>query len=187
MKNIHRINGLIYITSDVEVLDGQYGACLNLIREGLSANLAIFKMDKKQRRAMEELGGRKKAEVVKLILTNDPALISEGIQAISQTDENWLNDNPSCELVDLVFVCERGHREIVKTHYKINLPTHQTIEDRSYHPISLNEVSETKTIEEAAETYTEQQVFNLILLSSNMQFKSIQEVKIWITENNQQC
>jgi len=73
------------------------------------------------------------------------------------------------------------------SYYKINLPTRQTIEDRSYHPISLNEVSETKTIEEAAETYTEQQVFNLILLSSNMQFKSIQEVKIWITENNQQC
>lgn len=178
MKNTHRINGLIYITSEEYIKTGYY---LDLNYKIVMKSVFYTSCNKNCK---------------KIILTNDPALTSDGIQAIEPDAVKWLNENPSCEWVRVLHLCEKitcnnngCHDFCQEPQYKIRLPKpiNQTIEDRSYHPISLNEVSETETIEEAAETYTEQQVFNLILLSSNMRFNSIDEVKIWITKNKQQC
>jgi len=109
MKNTHRINGLIYITSEEVINKNDY------ITDGYK--VWKWKDD-------SSLLGR-----LKVILSNDQTLTSDGIQAIEPEAVKWLNENPSCEGVDLVFVCERGHREIIKTHYKINLPKQENIEE----------------------------------------------------------
>jgi hypothetical protein len=90
----------IYITSDEEIKDGEYGICLNLVRKGFKSHQAVFKMDSEQRQAMEELGGQKKAEVLKVILTTDQDLIAEGVQAVEEDFLNWFVKNPSCERVE---------------------------------------------------------------------------------------
>jgi hypothetical protein len=91
----------IYILEDSEVKDGEYGICLNLVREGFKSHQAVFKMNASQRTAMEELGGRKKAEVFKVILTTNPALIKDGVQKINDGFLNYFIKNPSCEWVEI--------------------------------------------------------------------------------------
>ena len=91
----------IYITSDEEIKDGEYGVCLNLIREGFKSHQAVFKMDSEQRQAMEDLGGQVKAEVFKVVLTTDQDLIKDGVQPIPDEFLEWFVKNPSCEFVDV--------------------------------------------------------------------------------------
>lgn len=189
MKNIHRINGLIYITSEEDIKTGYY---LDLNYKIVMKSVFYTSCNKNCK---------------KIILTNDPALTSDGIQAIDPDAVKWLNDNPSCELVDvnnlpkqkelLNIRCIHSHEDGItkgKTYKAIKQDDwgfdilcddhgNKSGWDKRYFEVD----STHQTIEEAAETYTEQQVFNLILLSSNMQFKSIQEVKDWLTENIQQC
>ena len=74
----------IYITSDEQFKDGEYGVCLNLIRKGFKSHQAVFKMDSEQRQAMENLGGQVKAEVLKVVLTTDQDLIADGVEQISE-------------------------------------------------------------------------------------------------------
>ena len=161
MKNTHRINGLIYITSGDEIKDCHV---VNIHTSEVYFLKGYYGMQPNTK---------------KIILTNDPTLIADGIQAIDPDAVKWLNDNSSCEEVEIdnrpkISSFEKGFVMGNPNYNKIIIPKHQTIENRSNYSISLNEVYETKEIEEEAETYTEQQVFDLILLSSNMQFKSIQ-------------
>jgi len=93
----------IYITNSEEIKDGEYGICLNLVREGFKSHQAVFKMDAEQRQAMEELGGQKKAEVLKIILTTDLDLIKDGVQAIDDEFLEWFVKNPSCEFTEWSF------------------------------------------------------------------------------------
>ena len=106
MKHAQGMN--IYITSDEEIKDGEYGICLNLVREGFKSYQAVFKMDTEQRQAMEELGGQKKAEVLKVILTTDQDLIKDGVQAIDDEFLNWFVKNPSCEYVKVYYRCDKS-------------------------------------------------------------------------------
>jgi hypothetical protein len=96
-------NQNIYVTSDEEVEDGEYGICLNLIREGFKSHQAVFKMNSGQRYAMEELGGQKKAEVLKVIITTDQDLIKGGVQPIEDEFLEWFVKNPSCEKVEITY------------------------------------------------------------------------------------
>ncbi len=140
----------IYITSDEEIKEGEYGICLNLVREGFKSHQAVFKMDAEQRQAMEELGGQKKAEVLKVILTKDQDLIKDGVQSIPDEFLEWFVKNPSCEWVDIetMMECEkcgkehcdnlqcRGYKDI--PYYKIIIPTEEPKQE---------------TLEEFAENY----------------------------------
>ena len=96
-------NQHIYITSDEEIEEGEYGVCLSLVKEGLKSHLAVFKMDCDQRHSMELLGGRKKAQVLKVILTTDQDLIKDGVQAIDDEFLEWFVQNPSCEEVETIY------------------------------------------------------------------------------------
>jgi hypothetical protein len=98
-KWMHRKKFNIYITNNEVIKDGEYGICLNLVREGFKSHQAVFKMDAEQRQAMEELGGQKKAEVLKIILTTDKDLIADGVQSIPDEFLEWFVNNPSCEFV----------------------------------------------------------------------------------------
>ena len=88
-RNIYKIGKELFITSDEEIKEGDYGICLNLVREGFRAHQVIFKMDAKQKQSMEELGGQKKAEVFKVILTTNKLLIKNGVQAIDAEFLEW--------------------------------------------------------------------------------------------------
>lgn len=120
----------MYILEDSEVKDGEYGICLNLVREGFKSHQAVFKMNASQRTAMEELGGRKKAEVFKIILTTNPALIKDGVQKINDVFLDYFIKNPSCKEVFLTNDFEqvnqdnpilRGSTNVVHK-YKIIIP-----------------------------------------------------------------
>ena len=108
----------IYITNSEEIKDGEYGICLNLVREGFKSHQSVFKMDSEQRESMEFLGGQKKAEVLKVILTSEPRLIQNGVQAITDEFLEWFVKNPSCEEVEV----DKGYRGVNLFNYKIIIP-----------------------------------------------------------------
>lgn len=115
----------VYITSEEEIKDGEYGICLNLVREGFKSHQAVFKMDSEQRQAMEELGGQKKAEVLKVILTTDQDLIKDGVQAIDEDFLEWFVKNPSCEYIDTKKVANGVANHKLTYEYKIIIPTEE--------------------------------------------------------------
>jgi hypothetical protein len=102
-KHKERFPQHIYITNSEEIKDGEYGICLNLVRQGFKSHQSVFKMDSEQRQAMKELGGQKKAEVLKVILSTDDTLIKDGVQAIDNTFLEWFVKNPSCESVETIY------------------------------------------------------------------------------------
>ena len=112
-------NQHIYITSDEEIKDGEYGICLDLVRESFKSHQAVFKMDSEQRQAMEELGGQKKAQVLKIILTTDQDLISK---TCVHNFVNVLND---------AFKCTKCKKEVFRSEITISDTIHgvQAIDD----------------------------------------------------------
>ncbi len=82
MKNIHKINNNIYITSDEEIKDGDW--CLSklneVVRFGKNFTSSLYK---------------------KIILTTDQDLIKDGVQAIDDEFLEWFVKNPSCESVEV--------------------------------------------------------------------------------------
>lgn len=128
----HTKNQHIYITSDEEIKDGEYGICLNLVREGLKSQLAVFKMDCDQRHSIELLGGQKKAEILKVIMATDRDLIEDEVQAIDDEFLEWFVINPSCKFVEIHTYSKKigtetdknGYREmnVFGNHYKIIIP-----------------------------------------------------------------
>lgn len=82
MKNIHRINGNIYITNDEEIKDGNWFLHpFNTIHKA-GGNL----IDK---------------DFKKIILTDNPDLIKDGVQTIDDEFLEWFVKNPSCEVVEV--------------------------------------------------------------------------------------
>ena len=164
----------ICITSDEEIKDGDYGICLNLVREGFKSHQAVFKMDAEQRQAMEELGGQKKAEVLKIILTTDQDLIKDGVQAIDDDFLEWFVKNPSCEEVEVtkiqynpVFDEDDLSYDGMTAYYnyKIIIPrTNQQIIDEDYAggldmgQITSKEKPKQETLKEAVVKYYENNI-----------------------------
>lgn len=139
-------NQHIYITDDSEIKDGDYGICLNLVREGFKSHQAVFKMDLEQRQAMEDLGGQKKAEVLKIILTTDPELIKDGVQEIPDEFLEWFVKNPSCEFVEIRYNVGTYNPDYLKF-YEVSPP-------KSYYKIIIpKEEPKQETFEEFAENY----------------------------------
>jgi hypothetical protein len=90
MKNIHKINNNIYITSDVEIKEGDW----------VLGGLGGIDIKKYGRYFAEDWK--------KIILTTDDQLIADGVQAIDDEFLEWFVKNPSCEEVVVESFCKHG-------------------------------------------------------------------------------
>jgi hypothetical protein len=96
MKNIFKLeSGHIYITSDEEIKEGDCVYCITENRL-LISNVSYSKLENR----------------FKIILTTDPDLIKDGVQAIDEEFLVWFVKNPSCEQVE---VKEKQHFELDKS------------------------------------------------------------------------
>jgi len=118
----------IYITNSEEIKEGDYGV---LGKEVLSY------------RQMHKKWGMPQG--LKIILTTDPDLIKDGVQAINDEFLEWFVKNPSCEEVEV----ERDSREVGGHNGGV------AIEYGLYEIIIPKEESKQETLEEAAEKYGE--------------------------------
>ena len=87
MKNIHKINNNIYITSDEQVKKGDW------VLNSWNEIHQITKNDKSK---------SYKKTCKKIILTTDQDLIIDGVQVIDDEFLEWFVKNPSCEEVNVV-------------------------------------------------------------------------------------
>jgi len=85
MKNIHRINGNIYITNDEEIKEGDY--CINLAH-----NIIVKPTD-------AEWANSNQKNLKKVILTDQ---YIDGIQTVDNDTLEFLIKNQSCEWVEVV-------------------------------------------------------------------------------------
>jgi hypothetical protein len=81
----------IYITSDEEIKEGEKGWLLE--NNSITKNVCEFDCS-------NGLGGIYSTDK-KIILTTDPDLIADGVQAIDDEFLEWFVKNPSCEYVDV--------------------------------------------------------------------------------------
>jgi hypothetical protein len=87
MRNVHLITKHIYITSDKEIkMDDWYLDDTNSVRQAITECESYWTHRKKYQ---------------KIILTTDPDLIAEGVQAIDDDFLEWFVKNPSCESVEV--------------------------------------------------------------------------------------
>jgi len=89
-RNIYRIGKELFITSDEEVKEGCW--CLDLMTK------ETFKMGEHANVA-QRFG---KDVIKKIILTTDPDLISDGVQAIDNEFLEWFVKNPTCDFVEVI-------------------------------------------------------------------------------------
>jgi hypothetical protein len=131
----------IYITSDEEIKEGDW-IFNNMVIEGSRLSKAL-------KATANKLSTLKEWE--KIILTTDPDLIKDGVQAIDDEFLEWFIKNPSCEFVEVEPYkidkeWDEKHTQFNqiypwKTKYKIIIP-------QEYEQKCLNE-----TLEEAAQKY----------------------------------
>ena len=102
----------------------------------------------------------------KIILTTDPDLIKDGVQAIDEEFLQWFVKNPSCEKVELeatTFPNEEGIPHCYDG-YKIIIPKEELKQDRTCNnncsdvcgECQIFEPKQETTLEEAAERYSEE-------------------------------
>ena len=148
----------IYITSDevIKVGDYRYSLLQNnfeLVSEfSLKVNKEYWKLNNQIHK--------------KIILTTDPDLIKDGVQAIDDDFLEWFVKNPSCEEVQVYKVNCEGVKNF---EYKIIIPKEENIYDE-YLKDELKKYKDVKTIvfnkpkqetlEEAAERIYDDNLFN---------------------------
>jgi len=111
------INKNIYITSDENIKDGEYG---------LSKLDEVIKFHR----------GLDYRYYKKIILTTDQDLIKDGIQAIDDEFLEWFVKNPSCKKVEV----DKGYRGVNLFNYKIITPKEELSPfDLKESPITDNE------------------------------------------------
>jgi hypothetical protein len=87
----------IYITSDEEIKDGDYGLGFALGIKGVGRGHYVFKQDGTNVGKLNAICNGSK----KIILTTDQDLIKDGVQAIDDEFLEWFVKNPSCECVEV--------------------------------------------------------------------------------------
>jgi hypothetical protein len=109
MKNIHKINENIYITSDEEIKEGDwyYWIVTNMRIKAIRDNLG--------RLPKFSDGSRK------IILTTDQDLIADGVQAIDDEFLEWFVKNPSCEEVETYSLGVKNQLTGESGHYKYEI------------------------------------------------------------------
>lgn len=123
----HMMNQNIYITSDEEIKEGDW--CLLDNNIGLAANVEDGEYDFDNGEGLFYAGRCKK-----IILTTDPDLIKDGVQAIDDTFLEWFVKNPSCEEVKL----ENHVLELGYNHYKIIIPKEELKQETILEQIDQN-------------------------------------------------
>jgi hypothetical protein len=83
-SNGHTINQNIYITSDEEIKEGDWVYCRTENRV-LVSNVSYSNLEDR----------------FKIILTTDPDLIADGVQAVDDEFLEWFVKNPNCEYVEV--------------------------------------------------------------------------------------
>jgi hypothetical protein len=137
-RNDNFTNQHIYITSDDEIKEGDwfyvktsniYGG--NVVVKSLgfgencwSDNILTETTDEK---------GYHKSHCVKIILTTDPKLIKDGVQAIDDEFLEWFVKNPSCEMIEV----QKGFADGTAYGYnfvdcKIIIPQEKLKQERMY-------------------------------------------------------
>jgi hypothetical protein len=109
----------IYITSDKEIKEGDYIGYPTL------NNWVPIKY----------LGGDLIGSEKKIILTTDPDLIKDGIQAIDDTFLEWFVKNPSCEYVKIDKLVFYEHKN-----YKIIIPKEEAKQETNISNITANQL-----------------------------------------------
>ena len=99
----------VYITSSEEIKEGDKGWLLE--NNGITINVCEFDCSK-------GLGGIYKSDK-KIVLTTDPILIADGVQAIDDKFLEWFVKNPTCEKVKIESWETKGEWEL---EYKIIIP-----------------------------------------------------------------
>ena len=120
MRNVHLITKNIYITNDEKIKEGDF------VTNGKYISQAINEWWTKFYIGNPEL----KADYWKIILSTDPDLIADGVQAIDNEFLEWFVANPSCERVEVEiievedYVGFAGHTSYPTFHneYKIIIP-----------------------------------------------------------------
>jgi hypothetical protein len=126
MKNIHVLQENIYITSNEEIKDGDW----------------FLTDDKRVEKCAPDWRAREWHK--KIILTTDPELIKDGVQAIDDDFLEWFVDNPICEFVEIV-----DDTLTVKEMSKLPLGTR----NHKYKIIIPKEELKQETLEEATKKY----------------------------------
>jgi hypothetical protein len=104
-SNGHTINQNVYITSDLEIKDGWI---LNTYTNEIYFLKGFYGIQPITK---------------KIILTTDPDLIKDGVQAIDDEFLEWFVKNPSCEFVEWDKNYNRGNG---KYYYKIIIPQEES-------------------------------------------------------------
>jgi len=121
MKNIYQIGKHIYITSDEEIKEGDWVIYNNELQK--SDGISFKSVDKK------------------IILTTDPDLIADGVQAIDDEFLEWFVKNPSCEYVNFIsYSNEKGTKD-----YELIIPQDEA-KQRAKNYMSLKGALEPKQI-----------------------------------------
>jgi hypothetical protein len=96
-RNIYKIGKELFVTSDEEIKEGDYAVQINFEK----TNTQIIKCETEfQTKIANDKDGSYTKN--KIILTTDPDLIKDGIQAIDDEFLEWFVKNPSCEFVEVI-------------------------------------------------------------------------------------
>ena len=169
MKNIHKVNDNIYITSDEEIKTGDYVVTKGNEVIQVNQSTCIFYSNK-------------------IILTTDQDLITDGVQAIDDEFLEWFVKNPSCGYIHVYnqttvgysydeyhFVFpESGNKEETKQETLEEIVDKLSMEDVTKLDIFLKGVQYQK---EQERMYSEEEVL-LILKSYMNHFELYQNIQV---------
>lgn len=117
----------IYITSDEEIKEGDWVLIKSIVPNFMKDEVKDeIKKAKKEHLMMDNLS----YNVKKIILTIDPNLIKDGVQAIEEGFLKWLEKNPTCEFVEVQMedMFDETHGEMKGNDYKVIIPQ-ETLEE----------------------------------------------------------
>jgi len=145
-------NQNIYITNDEEIKEGDYWiyVCpINGLDYGDNGNPIV----KNNLPKSWFLKLHDKHNYKKIILTTDPELIDDGVQAIDDEFIEWFVKNPSCEYVEVNY-------ENYKKGVGLMTSTWRISEDDKYKIIIPKVESKQETLEEAERMYSDEDIKN---------------------------
>jgi hypothetical protein len=105
----------IYITSDEDINEGWH------FNSSIGVNKQVF-VKEEDIKMLKSIYGDIPIHLKKIILTTDPELIEDGVQAISDDFLKWFIKNPSCERVDIESYVNGNVQRI----YEIIIPQKET-------------------------------------------------------------
>jgi hypothetical protein len=108
----------IYITDDSKIQEGDYGIGFAHGIQGVGRGYFVFKQDGTNSGKLNALCEGSK----KVIITDNPDLIKDSVQEISEDFIEWFVKNPSCESVRVNNLCYGALGGFADAGYKIIIP-----------------------------------------------------------------